>query len=136
MKNGAFLIISLLLLLAACEDDSLDADCTLLIDALVHDDNETLKAEVDKLTVGLTPQITEEDPFGHRENMNTLIDRLNAQCKYVEASLFCYACVETLPVQSEITVLVDSAGTQVCRIIDIVTHEEETLSFSSVHACY
>lgn len=129
-------MISLLLLLAACEDDSLDADCTLLIDALVHYDNQALKAEVDKLTVGLTPQPTEDDRIGHRKNLNTLIDRLNAQCKQVEASLFCYACVETLPLQSEITVLVDSAGTQVCRMIDIVTPEEEALSYSGVHICY
>jgi len=136
MKKGAFLIISLLLLLAACEDDSLDADCTLLTDALVHYNNEALKAEVDKLTVGLKPQITKEDPFGHRDNLNTLIDRLNAQCKHVKASLFCYACVETLPVQSEITVLVDSAGTQVCRMMDIITPEEEVLSYSDVHLCY
>ena len=136
MKKGALLIMSLLLLLAACEDDSLDADCTLLTDALVHYDNETLKAEVDKLTVDLKPQSTEDDRIGHRKNLNTLINRLNAQCKQVEASLFCYACVETLPLQSEITVLVDSAGTQVCRMIDIVTPEEEALSYSYVHACY
>lgn len=138
MKNiGILLIISSLIFLISCEEDKTESiECELLTEALVNYNSENLKAEVDKLTIDLKPHISNNNSYGHRENLNTLIDRLNSQCDNIEANLFCYACIQTFPLQSEISILVDSSGTDVCRIIDISTPEDDILSFVGVHQCY
>lgn len=134
MKNiGILVIILSLIFLTSCEEDRIESvECELITEALVNYNSENLKAEVDKLTIDLKPHISDNDSYGHRENLNTLIDRLNSQCDNFEASLFCYACIETLPPQSEISILVDSSGTDVYRIIDISTPEDDNLSFVGV----
>jgi hypothetical protein len=138
MKNiGILLGILFLVILSSCTKDKIESiDCELLTEALVNYNNEILKAEVDKLTIDLNPHVGNNDIYGHSENLNTLIDRLNSGFSNIEASLFCYACIQTLPPQSEISILVDSSGTEVCRIIDISTPEDEILKFSGIHPCY
>jgi hypothetical protein len=137
MKNiGILLGILFLVVLSSCTKDKIESiDCELLTEALVNYNDEILKAEVDKLTIDLKPDVGSNDIYGHSKNLNTLIDRLNTGCN-IEASLFCYACIQTLPPQSEISILVDSSGTEVCRIIDISTPEDEILKFSGIHPCY
>jgi hypothetical protein len=138
MKNiGILLVISFLVILSSCTKDKIESvDCELLTEALVNYNDEILKAEVDKLTIDLKPHFANNDFYGHSENLNALIDRLNSGCANIDASLLCYACIETLPPQSEISILVDSSGTAVCRIIDISTPEDEILKFSGIHPCY
>ena len=136
MKNIVMLLIfSALLILTSCEEDDKfeNINCEVLTEALVNSNNENVKAEIDKLTVDLKPHVSDNDNFGHSQNLNTLIDRLNSQCKNIEASLICYACIYTLPPQSEIEVVVDSLGIEVVRIIDILTPDDEILSFHGMH---
>ncbi|PLX15705.1 MAG: hypothetical protein C0597_08560 [Marinilabiliales bacterium] len=131
-----FIICSFLILLSCDESDKIESfDHVTLTEALVNLDGEKLQIEIDKLTIDLKPKISLTDNLGHSENLNTLIERLNSQSDNFEASLFCYACIKTNPPQSEIFITVDSLGIEVCRVLDILTAENKTLSFSSIHEC-
>ena len=85
------------------------------------------------MTIDLFPEATNNDAIGQSENMNLLIQRLNSQCATMEATLLCYACIKTLPAQSEIRVLLDSLEFTVERVLDISTPDDEILNFVRIH---
>ena len=107
-------------------------NCNELHNGLLEKDNLTLKPVFDDITNDLSPTLIESDNLGHKANFDILIKRIN-DCKEVKASLKCYGCVETFPLQSEISVLIDSSGIQVERVIDILTSEKSSLKFVRVH---
>ena len=128
------LVISFLIMLTSCEELKKEKmDCNLLTQGLISYDTEKVKTEIHKLTQDLKPNVSKKDEFGHRTNILTLIDRINDQCDMVNASLGCYAGIETLPVRSEINISIDSSGTQIKRVIDILTPEDNILSVRDVH---
>ena len=86
----------------------------------------------DKLTENLPPEPTKNDPIGHSENL-TIITQSIHSCDGLEAEIFCYACVETYPLQSEITIQMDSSGAKIEVIIDISTPSDKILKFSRIH---
>lgn len=128
------LVISFLFMLTSCEELKKEKiDCNLLTKALISYDTEKVKTEINKLTEDLKPNVSKKDEFGHRTNIFTLVDRINNQCDQVNASLICYACIKTQPAQSEISISIDSSGTQIKRVIDILTPEDKILSVRDVH---
>jgi len=137
-KIKLLLIFCTFLTLLSCEesDNIKSADPEILTEALVNLDSDALKTEMDKLTFDLKPDISSSDSIGHSENLNKLIERLNSQSYDLDANLFCYACIKTNPLQSEISITVDSLGTEVCRIIDLLTINDRILSYRSVHNCF
>ena len=85
------------------------------------------------MTADLEPSPTKDDRIGHRKNVDILINRINASCEQLSAEIICYACVLTLPAQTEIGVTVDSIGFSWSRTIDIFTPEDNILSFAGIH---
>jgi len=131
MKNK-FLIITLVIFLISCSkndenDDQSQIDCDRLKAALVNFNSEQLNFEVNKLTEDLLPSPTQDDEIGHFINMNTLVTRLNDNCPQIRATKECYACIESIPLQSEIKVELDSSGIQIVRLIDISTPSDGIL---------
>ena len=116
-------------MLASCQDsiEVLEVDDQLLRDGLLSLDNQQVTREVNKLTFDLGPG---ED--NHVSNLRTLVIRLD-DINGLMVSNTCYACIYTLPPQSEIEILVDSLGTFVGRTIDILTADDATLSCTGVH---
>jgi hypothetical protein len=108
-------------------------DCDNLRIGIINMDNDIVKLEMNKLMIDLRPKVTGNDRFGHAENLDLLINRLNIQCDNISSELICYACIETLPPQSEISVTTDSAGTMVTRVIDISTPDDDILSCVRIH---
>ena len=86
-----------------------------------------MKIHYEKKADHLTITFRENDEFGHFNNLNTLIDRLNSNCPQIHAKKYCYACIETFPVQSEIKVEFNFLGNQIVRIIDISTPDDGIL---------
>ena len=95
-------------------------------------DDEIIKAEIEILTEDLDPSATNGDPTGQEANLNTLIDRINEKiCS--EASLSCYACLESFPPLSIIDLKVTLNGSEVEKTMHLVTHEDAPLEFRSIN---
>jgi len=99
---------------------------------LIIKEQEIIGIEMDKLTEILPPDPTKNDPIGPSENL-TIITQSIHSCDVLEAEIFCYACVETNPLQSEITIQMDSVGVKIERIINISTSLYKILKFSGIH---
>jgi hypothetical protein len=110
-------------------------NCTNLKNAILNQDESAIKSEVSILTLDLKPNPTIDDEWGHLENLELLIDRLN-QCNEINAELFCYCCIYTYPPQSEILVKTNSNGQQIQKIFDILTPKDSILVYLRMHDAY
>ena len=131
------IILMLSVISVSCRkaDDSSRVNCDQLKDGLINQDHEILKTEIAKLVNDLNPVPVATDAIGHEKNMDLLIKRMN-ECNQLTAEIQCYACIKTLPAQSEILIRLDSANTRINRILDISTPENGKMSFASVHGDY
>jgi len=122
--------------ISVCDDsvrnEVIEINCSNLKTGLIIKNQEKIGIEMDKLTENLPPDPTKSDPIGHSENL-TIITQSIHSCDELEAEIFCYACVETNPPQSEIMIQMDSAGVKIERIIDISTPSDKILKFSGIH---
>ncbi|MEA1881317.1 MAG: hypothetical protein U9N31_02815 [Candidatus Marinimicrobia bacterium] len=122
--------------ISVCDDSNgeeiIEVNCGNLRTGLIYKDREKIGIEIDKMTDDLPPNPTKNDPIGHSENL-TIITQSIHSCDVLEAEIFCYACVETNPPQSEIMIKMDSAGVKIERIIDISTPSDKILKFSGIH---
>lgn len=103
---------------------------------IVNYNSEIVCTEITKLLLDLKSKPSADDKFGHAENLNKLIDRINSNCRNVAAELLCYACIYTLPPQSELKLSTDSSGVEVARVLDISTPEDDILSCVRLHRGY
>lgn len=132
------LLLSVSFILGSCKKDSsnpaqeVTCDCEALKNGIISDNAEQVKIEVDQLCVGLNPSVTAADEFGHVQNLSLLAQRISGECG-VKATVVCYACIETLPVQSEIRISFDQNGVAYSRVIDIRTSEQSVLSCMGMH---
>lgn len=138
MTKTLFLLPLLLLCFACNSDDDVImppnpvTDCTTLCEAVAISETAIIRDEIAALTADLAPVITNDDPIGQKANLDTLVTRLD-NCSCFEASLVCYACIETFPPLSEIKVVLTHNGETQTKVFDIRTSETETLSFSGLH---
>lgn len=136
MKNYFLLLIFAILTFTMCSNNtepkySIDSDK--LTNAFINYDVETVKTELDNLIFDLKPKVTKEDSFGHKKNLDVLIERINSNCSNITASLACYACIKTNPPQSEIKFSLDSLETKIKRILDVITSSDKILILKDVH---
>ena len=113
--------------------DVSSVSCNNLITGLIAYNDDKVKVEINKLLADLHPSSTDDDPSGHKNNTDTLLNRLNTCCDGLRASLVCYNCILTYPGQSEIRVDIDSSGYKVSRTIDICNPEDDILRFMRAH---
>jgi len=71
------------------------------------------------------------DRFGHKENFDLLIERLDKNCDTYTVEMVTYATIKTNPVQSEIKITLKDK--QESYIIDIQTPETSILKASNIH---
>ena len=134
------LLIFFTVLTLSCDDlinhEIETIDCSNLQTGIIDMNSQIVCLEINKLAKDLEPQISGSDRFGHKQNLDKLIERINTQCGEVTAELICYACIETNPPQSEILVTTDSSGTLIYRTLDINTPDDDILSCMRVHKYY
>ena len=136
------LIISVLLCicLSSCkkilDSNYYQIDSENLRNGIVTFNSEIVCTEITKLLLDLKANPSADDKFGQAENLNKLIDRINTNCDNVTAELICYACIYTLPPQSELKLSTDSSGVEVARVLDIFTPEDDILSCVRIHHGY
>lgn len=138
LKMKFIMLSTLAILFLSCENsfensnvESVDYDK--LIDGLIETNSNKVNAEINKLTDDLLPKKTDNDRFGHCENINLLVDILNKGNNDIVAELVCYVCIETNPPQSEIRIALDSSGSTIRRMVDILTPADAVLECIRVH---
>jgi len=105
-------------------------DCNNLYDGLIQRNDSLLALEINTQCTDLTPLFYGE--LGHQVNLNSLVNRLNNNCSNICVSVVCYACIETWPPMSELDFQMDSAGTTVHRMVDILMPDDNVLSYVSI----
>lgn len=136
MQRWMFFVLIPVACVFACnkhhENGRISGNCETVKAALTVADEAALIQAVNAYCTDLAPQATAADPGGHSVSLNELVNRLNGPCT-LNASLVCYACIKTLPPQSEIRLSLDHNGTLISKVIDISTDPASHLKAIAVH---
>lgn len=136
MKTLLTALAVCLLMFAACKKNKLDPaafNCQNFKTGIMNDSSDMVGIEVNKLCEDLMPvAATPADEYGQAQNINILVQRLSEKCD-VTATLVCYACIETLPAQSEITISINQNGTVYNRTLDITVTQQNMLIYNGMH---
>ncbi|KAA5536951.1 hypothetical protein F0919_04565 [Taibaiella lutea] len=133
-------ILSIGILFAACSkkknpvtDPAAVFNCQNFKTGITTDMSDMVGTEVNKLCLDLMPAASSpSDEYGQSQNINILVQRLSEKCD-VTATLVCYACIETLPAQSEIRISINQNGTVYNRILDITVTQQNMLIYNGMH---
>lgn len=130
-------VLGLCLLFVSCNKKDKDAaansfNCEQFKMGISNNDQVAVGTELNKLCVNLFPLASNTSEYGQRQNMNILVQRLSEKCD-ITAVLICYACIETLPEQSEIKISFNQNGTIHTRILDISFTPQHMLKFQGIH---
>ncbi len=136
MKNSIFvMLVAVFISCETTEQTKTDVDWNKLKEAVINQDIDLADQELSKLLVNTNPTPNSNDAIGQRFNIDELVQSIN-ESNVLTSELYCYACIKTLPAQTEIVVEVDSTGTSIKRVIDIVTPEDGILRFGNMHEFY
>jgi hypothetical protein len=122
-----------LLFLSACSVDQEITFTNSLCEAIATGDDMSVRYLIDELCAGSNPKPTTNDIFGQEANLNELIRDINATFDCAQASFVCYACIETYPPISVIRVEVNYGTDTNFVVIDILTPDDDELSFAGMH---
>jgi hypothetical protein len=133
MKKS-FLPLFLFIFFVSCNKETTDPamNCDKFKTGILSVNKDQVKTEIEKLCVDLFPVVTTSDEWGHRENFTKLINRISQQCG-MDARLDCYACIKTLPLQTEIFISFPHNGVLVKKTLDISTDSNKKLTFLGLH---
>jgi len=122
-----------LCLFIACEDGNEISitQCGTLRLGIINDNSDLVRNAIDDWCSDLMPIGTAADALGHEENLNTLIQRIANECD-VNTGIYCYACMESYPVLSAITVTFTQDNVTYSKTINIVTPGDNVLSFAAL----
>ena len=119
-------------ILLSCSKEK-ESICHKEICEYIFNENDSLiQEEIARLTSDLLPEPSDDDQWGQSENLDILIKRLN-QCNCIVATKVCYACIETLPPQSEVKLVVTYNMELITKIMDVLTDDEEPLKYLRLH---
>lgn len=127
-------IFFLLAILSCSRSDTSGVTVSWIIvrEGLINKDVSVVEPELEKLLVNTIPKPITGDSIGQKNNIVYLINQINSS-GLLMSKLKCYACIQTLPVQSEIIVLTDSAGHNIARIVDLLTPADDRLKLANIH---
>lgn len=128
MKFLSLLIGCFFFLLLSCKQDG--ETCESLSADLIEFKVSAVKDELDPWLGELLPD--QEDPDVHLQNLQSFIHRLENDCM-LEGNIVCFACIETYPPQSEVSIMIDSSGHQTHRILDVLTPSDSVMTIRDIH---
>ena len=128
--------LAILLMFASCSKSDqrqpVVPDCESLQLGIKTNDAALVAAQINNLCENLQPTVTAADEYGQEQNLYLLVQRISMHCT-IEASVMCYACIETLPVQSEIRIRFVENGITHSRVIDLICNDGNMLRFQGMH---
>ncbi len=119
--------------LISCEkqEDVKSINCENFVEGLTNEDDEVIEKELAEILEEMQSVPTDDDPFGHEANFNKILNYIR-ECSELTAKIDCYACIETLPVQTEIIITIGS-DTENVFILDFYTPEDDKISYNRMH---
>jgi len=117
-----------------CEKEPICHECHEKICEYIYNENDSLiQKEIARLTSDLLPKPSNDDKWGQSENLDILIEKLD---KYncIVATKLCYACIKTLPPQSEVKLIVTYNGEINTRTMDLSTSDKVPLKYIRLHS--
>ena len=132
MRSWLFIYTVTISLFLSCSKEK-EPVCHDDICEYIYNENDSLIQEgIVRLTLDLLPKPSDYDKWGQSENLDILVERLN---KYncIVATKVCYACIYTLPPQSEVKLVVTYNSEIITRIMDLLTSDEEPMKYLRLH---
>ena len=132
MKSWPFIFTLTISLLLSCSKEKEPIYHDDICEYIYNENDSLIQEEIARLTSDLLPKPSDNDKWGQSENLDILIERLN---KYncIVATKVCYACIYTLPPQSEVKLVVTYNREIITRIMDLLTGEEEPMKYLRLH---
>lgn len=128
MKKSLIIIYGFLLLFTSCKKNDADCNGTIFKKAIIENNKELMRTEINKICASIAVVRTSGDPDGLKRSLDELVDKLNKACS-IETTILCYFCIATLPEQAEIRMT--SGATS--RTIDISYTNDKKLVFVNMH---
>ena len=110
----------------SCDKDVISASCESLKDGILNDDIDKVRSTINNFIDGLGSKVYTE------ANLTALVQKISSQCN-VSCEIVCFDCIQTLPSQSEITIVINSGGATVAKKIDISYSASNTMTFRNMH---
>ena len=125
-----FFVFALFLLVTGCEKESPgeEKECQQLQNAFIASD-------VDKVKEAVTKAINSLPSKTHTEqNLNALALLLSNKCR-IKAEILCYACIKTLPEESELRISIIAGNNILHKTIDISAFSttDDKMKFVNMH---
>jgi hypothetical protein len=121
------IILSTIILVTACKKDAENGNCVLLKEGMKANNVQQVGTVITKYISSLqTNEYTEE-------NINKLMLAIKGQCN-LNAGIYCFDCISTLPSQTEIWIEFNNAGTTMRKTIDLTyTYGTTKMKFGNMH---
>lgn len=132
MKSISLILCILSLFLSSCKKEHASASCSTIQQAVLGNDKDLMKKEINLICNAIQVQSSVNDPDGLKHSLDELVSRLSSLCGLSVRSL-CYFCIDTLPPQSEITISVTTSTGTVTKLIDISYNSNKQLYFVNMH---
>ncbi len=127
------LVVVSVILFSSCAVDEEINFTSSLCEAIATNDDRSLRTIIDDICDEYKPNVTVNDPGGHQINLQKVIEDINNTFDCAEASLVCYACIETYPPISEIRIETTVDSVYYFVVLDILTPENSEMSFQDMH---
>lgn len=132
MKNYILIAVAItfiLLLSFSCSYKK--ANCDILTDAIVNNNERELKSEINKLCASYKPFKTGADAYGQEKNFSKLAQQLSYEC-IIEVSEVCYACIKTEPPVSTMKVSFQIDTTHYVKTLEISLTPYNRLQYKGI----
>jgi hypothetical protein len=110
------IFLSALIILNSCGDKK--ANCELISQSIVDNNEQMLKNEINKLCATYKPFKTGSDAYGQQQNLTKLTESISGNCA-ITISDVCYNCVNTTPPISTFKITFNVDTTTYAKTIEI-----------------
>ena len=125
MKKILFILICVQFVFS-CNKDEISGTCGSLRDGILSNDVDRTGSAINNLIDRLPNKQYNET------NLTILVQKISSQCN-VTGTILCFDCIQTLPSQSEIRIVINSGTTTVAKTIDIDYASNNVMTFRGMH---
>ncbi|MBD0331498.1 MAG: hypothetical protein ICV66_02475 [Chitinophagaceae bacterium] len=119
----SLLIISAFYMVPACSKDLSSRNCEELKNAIIENNNDKVKSEVQKICSAWVYS---------QQNLNFLADTISSQCD-INAIVLCFECIDTLPPITELKLSFTVSGALKSKMIDVSYTSGNEIKVVAVH---
>lgn len=135
MRTSSLLTLALAgsLFHTGCEKENAGSiNCEKIRAGIISNNTEAVRKEIDGYTFFLQPDPAASDRYGHRLNIEKLVQALNRECN-LTVTADCYNCVFGPPPKTQIYITVTEGTTTTSKVIDLSYSNSRRLIFASMH---